>query len=326
MAILILLLPAATALIKINTNELDFTPQYSTKEIPVTDTGIMIKQENKPYGNIDYIAVRSNGQIFEPTSAKQKGKSVLNKLRTIDNDVIDLHEPIQITLPTTGMLIINANEHLNAEPVRYPLSGYLTLEVPPGSFTFDGTLDANLGSPAFQFWWEPVTGHPAGNFIAYLRGDENNIYLAFDVTPDNTNDVKEDWAAVHVQTQSGENEYYADHAKKQYGLSSFGYSSPVNYEHRFYEFRIPREEITPEMSTQSDTISLNIQYYGTAGAFCGNNIVELPEECDDGNNDNGDGCSAICTIEAAAPEFSSTALLLAVLVALGGIFAVRKIR
>ncbi|MCZ6562827.1 MAG: DUF4215 domain-containing protein [Deltaproteobacteria bacterium] len=28
---------------------------------------------------------------------------------------------------------------------------------------------------------------------------------------------------------------------------------------------------------------------------CGNKIVELPfEECDDGNNVDGDGCSAIC--------------------------------
>ncbi len=30
---------------------------------------------------------------------------------------------------------------------------------------------------------------------------------------------------------------------------------------------------------------------------CGNGTVEPPEECDDGNNDDGDGCSAVCEIE-----------------------------
>jgi cysteine-rich repeat protein len=32
--------------------------------------------------------------------------------------------------------------------------------------------------------------------------------------------------------------------------------------------------------------------------FCGNGIVTPPEQCDDGNNTNGDGCSASCTTEA----------------------------
>jgi cysteine-rich repeat protein len=32
-------------------------------------------------------------------------------------------------------------------------------------------------------------------------------------------------------------------------------------------------------------------------AVCGDGILDLLEECDDGNNANGDGCSALCTIE-----------------------------
>ncbi len=34
--------------------------------------------------------------------------------------------------------------------------------------------------------------------------------------------------------------------------------------------------------------------------ICGNNIIETNEECDDGNNTNGDGCNSICKIENAA--------------------------
>ncbi len=35
----------------------------------------------------------------------------------------------------------------------------------------------------------------------------------------------------------------------------------------------------------------------TLPPVCGNNILELPEECDDGNNTDGDACSAICEVE-----------------------------
>jgi len=33
------------------------------------------------------------------------------------------------------------------------------------------------------------------------------------------------------------------------------------------------------------------------GPMCGNGVVEVTEQCDDGNTTNGDGCSAICQIE-----------------------------
>jgi cysteine-rich repeat protein len=38
----------------------------------------------------------------------------------------------------------------------------------------------------------------------------------------------------------------------------------------------------------------------TSGVECGNGILEAPEECDDGNTENGDGCSALCLIEEAS--------------------------
>lgn len=47
---------------------------------------------------------------------------------------------------------------------------------------------------------------------------------------------------------------------------------------------------------------------------CGNGIMTEGEECDDGNNDDGDGCSADCTIEVAIPAASTRgAVLLALL-------------
>ncbi len=34
-----------------------------------------------------------------------------------------------------------------------------------------------------------------------------------------------------------------------------------------------------------------------SGPMCGNGVVEPPEECDDGGNEDGDGCSSECLIE-----------------------------
>lgn len=52
---------------------------------------------------------------------------------------------------------------------------------------------------------------------------------------------------------------------------------------------------------------------------CGNSFVEGTEECDDGNTENGDGCSAICTIE---PEkegigLMTVFLIIAIIIVLG---------
>jgi cysteine-rich repeat protein len=40
---------------------------------------------------------------------------------------------------------------------------------------------------------------------------------------------------------------------------------------------------------------VNVERRGGCGAACGNGVVEQGEECDDGNNVNGDGCNADCT-------------------------------
>ena len=41
-----------------------------------------------------------------------------------------------------------------------------------------------------------------------------------------------------------------------------------------------------------------IAWYENTTPTCGNGAVRLAEQCDDGNTDDGDGCSATCTVEA----------------------------
>jgi len=42
---------------------------------------------------------------------------------------------------------------------------------------------------------------------------------------------------------------------------------------------------------------------GNGGAVCGNGILELGEQCDDGNTDDGDGCNSLCFIESGFHKF-----------------------
>ena len=59
---------------------------------------------------------------------------------------------------------------------------------------------------------------------------------------------------------------------------------------------------------------------------CGDKELDNNEQCDDGNNVDGDGCSANCTIEEdiTVPEFGTIIGILTALGALGTIFVVRR--
>ena len=47
----------------------------------------------------------------------------------------------------------------------------------------------------------------------------------------------------------------------------------------------------------SDSTSLYVDYEEDTYGICGDGIVQAWEECDDGNSDDGDGCSATCLCE-----------------------------
>ncbi|MDO8509498.1 MAG: DUF4215 domain-containing protein, partial [Nanoarchaeota archaeon] len=57
--------------------------------------------------------------------------------------------------------------------------------------------------------------------------------------------------------------------------------------------------------TNSTKRNLVIDTLSVSNPLCGNNIVESGEACDDGNTDNGDGCSSICTVEVPACTLSN---------------------
>jgi len=48
---------------------------------------------------------------------------------------------------------------------------------------------------------------------------------------------------------------------------------------------------------KTKSASDDIKIMLNVGEFCGDNIINGAEQCDDGNNNNGDGCSAVCVLE-----------------------------
>jgi cysteine-rich repeat protein len=54
-------------------------------------------------------------------------------------------------------------------------------------------------------------------------------------------------------------------------------------------------------TNDGDGCSSTCQIEGGGGAVCGNTIIETGETCDDGNTNDGDGCSSTCQTEAGPP-------------------------
>ncbi|WAS95921.1 hypothetical protein [Nannocystis punicea] len=55
---------------------------------------------------------------------------------------------------------------------------------------------------------------------------------------------------------------------------------------------------TDPLTTTTDPSTSTTTIDETTGSFCGDGTPDMPvEECDDGNNDDGDGCSADCEVE-----------------------------
>jgi len=63
------------------------------------------------------------------------------------------------------------------------------------------------------------------------------------------------------------------------------------------------------------------------GGFCGDGILDPGEECDDGNNVNGDGCDENCRIEPVVPATSTWGLFaLALMIPVLGTIALLRRR
>jgi cysteine-rich repeat protein len=58
------------------------------------------------------------------------------------------------------------------------------------------------------------------------------------------------------------------------------------------------------VSPLSEVLVFELVLPQSAAPFCGDGVIESPEQCDDSNQQSGDGCSALCVVEGFLPESS----------------------
>jgi len=140
-----------------------------------------------------------------------------------------------------------------------------TLDSQYGSITVDGDIAEVAGIEAFiAEYVVPASGHPAGTIYSWLMNDAQNLYITFDVTPDNTMDGNEDYVKAYIKTSDGLKVFKVSLLNTVWGVPGFRATERADYEHKVYELKIPFSEI----GLADGQMSLEIAFsaYGTMAA------------------------------------------------------------
>lgn len=238
-------------------------------------------------GGAAYIdSVFLNGQA--PTAVNGSDElflgSPLYKLRSKDLDLIDAGaDGIELEFPScAGEAILRITARIESpvpggEPFQFPRGNLFAMvdehshfysyraDSISGALNIDGQPDEVNGvQPFLKEYCVPSSGHPEGFMYFWVMNDDDNLYVAMDVTPDNTMDGDADYAKVYVKTPGGLKEFKVSVPETQWGTPGFIYTDRAAYQHKVYEFSIPLEQIGIDDVHNADEISLAFSIYGTA--------------------------------------------------------------
>ena len=155
-----------------------------------------------------------------------------------------------------------------------------------GNFTAEEWADANL-----TYWWyEPTSLHPDNYIYVYFMNDNTNLYLLFDVTPDNTSETGlfGDYIAVgfdenndnefiftaypvlashetYIAAYKGSSDYTSDYTVRYELFWGFAKSPNENgYKHTIVEMSIPLSNFQfGGQVAVGDTMGFHAEGYGT---------------------------------------------------------------
>jgi hypothetical protein len=176
-----------------------------------------------------------------------------------------------ITEATVGLYDVNRT------PFQFPLtnmyqeitneSEFYTymLNTSFGSINVDGDIPEISGKETFMAEYiVPASGHPAGTIYTWLMNDTENLYITFDVTPDNTMDGNEDYVKAFIKTIDGIKVFKVSLLDTTWGIPGFITTEQANYEHKVYEMKIPFSEIG--IVNDQNNIQIAFSAYGTMAA------------------------------------------------------------
>jgi hypothetical protein len=176
-----------------------------------------------------------------------------------------------ITEATVGL------SDVNRTPFQFPLTNMYqeitnesefytyNLNTSFGSINVDGDIPEISGKETFMAEYiVPASGHPAGTIYTWLMNDVENLYITFDVTPDNTMDDNEDYVKAYIKTIDGIKVFKVSLLDTTWGMPGFITTEQANYEHKVYELKIPFSEIG--ISDDQNNIKIAFSAYGTMAA------------------------------------------------------------
>lgn len=137
----------------------------------------------------------------------------------------------------------------------------------------DGALDEVQGlQPFLHEIRTSATGHGFGDVYAWVGDDADHLYVAFDFTIDNTVEDDfypgaDDYAKVYIRygpAKTDLQEFKLRVRDSTWGKTGFAYTDKVGYEHRTYEFKIPRRNIKALAAPAVRNVELAFGLFGSA--------------------------------------------------------------
>lgn len=228
---------------------------------------VRLEQTDGGEGHID--AVQINGHIPLKVTMADQPMGALQKVAALDHDLLlATRRTVDLTFPAVRDPVLSLAARVEfmeiaRKPFRFPgKQGYLTYHWDENHQTrkIDGQLTEPEGKPFLRKWSVPQSGHPAADTWAWVSNDTDNLYVAVDFLPDNTPDPGKDYAALLVRTSEGERRYEISARQGlRWGQGAFTYTAQALYQHKAYEFKIPRTELP-----QNGSVHLALETYGTA--------------------------------------------------------------
>jgi len=117
--------------------------------------------------------------------------------------------------------------------------------------------------PLLKEFCLPDSGHPPGYIYGWVSNDDRKLYVALDVTSDNTMDGDKDYAKVNIKTDDGVKVFKISVSEMDWGIASFVYTDKAIYQHKAYEFVIPLSEIGINDNNLVKDIPIAFTAYGT---------------------------------------------------------------
>jgi hypothetical protein len=233
-----------------------------------SDQGVTLRivQRGGEAAHIDTMHIGKAQPDLAPTSQRY------SKLSAKDFDVIDAYKKSIIVDFKRGLSasVFNMVARIEGKdrpkiPFQFPATNtYGVIDRHASFYTYKMSADNPRqpldSEPLFIQTCIPGTGHPTANTYGWVWNDGDYIYAYLDFVPDNTSDGAEDYAAMHIKGTEGVKSFRVSANEKQFGKPFFEYTGQSDYQHKTYNFKIPRAEV----DTGAEALQLAFSAYGTA--------------------------------------------------------------